>query len=315
MALQKVTPLKVGLLIVALAYFLFNAHSLFNLSWVGEWNRLTNNPTLRFDIYIEDVTAAVGVVFRFAAGIIGIVAVLYYFAKGIPSAAKLYKILKVIIVFEAIYWFGLVATAAVEVRSLIISPFHPSIINLLTSMMTGAIPAIVESVVFPVVLLILAYKLNPNKPSTTLKWTLITSTLMIFVFWLTNTSIWISIWRFRAGIGVTNYPVNTVSFILTVFGLLTLAIASIGFTITSMRAKPNPKLNLKVAGVFITAFGLYFLWNYLTWIFFGGNYLWSNWYAWFLGHNLDLWMLSLPMLGLPLLFANNVQQENFAEKA
>jgi len=309
---QKVTPLKVGLLIVVLAYFLFNAHSLFNLSWVGEWNRLTNNSTARFDIYMEDVTAAVGVVFRFAAGIIAVVAVLYYFTKGLPSTAKLYNILKIIIVFEAIYWFGLIATAAVEVHSLITSPFHSSIINLLTSMMTGTIPAVVESVAFPIVLLILAFKLNPNKPSATLKWTLITGTFLIFVFWLTNTSIWISIWRFRAGIGVTNYPVNTVSFILTVFGLLALAISSVGFTVVSLRSKPQPKLNLKAAGVFITAFGMYFLWNYLTWIFFGGNYLWSNWYAWFLGHNLDLWMLSLPLLGLPMLFSNRDSQENLS---
>ena len=36
---------------------------------------------------------------------------------------------------------------------------------------------------------------------------------------------------------------------------------------------------------------MYFLWNYLTWIYFGGDAVWSTWYAWFLGHNLDLWML------------------------
>lgn len=306
---QKVTPLKVGLLIVVFAYFLFNAHSLFNLSWVGEWNRLTNNSTARFDIYIEDVTAAVGVVFRFAAGIIAVVSVLYYFTKGLPSTAKLYNILKVIIVFEAIYWFGLVATAAVEVRSLIMSPFHLSIVHLLTSMMTGAIPAVVESVAFPIVLLILAYKLNPNKPSTTLKWTLISGTFLVFVFWLTNMSIWISIVSFGGWIGVTNYLINMVSFILTIFGLLALAIYAAGYTVSFSRSKTQT-LSIKTVGVIITSLGMFFLWEYLSWIFFGGNYLWGSWYAWFLGHNLDLWLLSLPMLGLPLLFTNKDHQEN-----
>ncbi len=49
---------------------------------------------------------------------------------------------------------------------------------------------------------------------------------------------------------------------------------------------------------------MYFLWNYLTWIYFGGDAVWSYWYAWFLGHNLDLWFLSLPLMGLPLLFGD-----------
>jgi hypothetical protein len=35
-------------------------------------------------------------------------------------------------------------------------------------------------------------------------------------------------------------------------------------------------------------------------MFAGSN--WNEWYAWILGHNLDLWMLSLPLVGIPLLF-------------
>jgi hypothetical protein len=311
MTLQKVTPLKIGLLIVALAYFLFNAHSLFNLAWVGEWNRFTNlSAAARFDVYITDVVAFVGIVPRFIAGIIAISSVIYYMVKGTPSINRIFNILKAILVLEAIYWVGLVATAAVEIRSLIISPFHMSIANVLVSVMSGALPNFVESVAFPIVLLILAFKLNPNKPSTNIKWSLITATLLLFVFWLTNMSLWFSIVSFRGWSSVTNYPVNTVSFVLTVFGLLALSIFSIGFTVSSIRAKPVAKLNLKIAGVMITVLGLYFLWEYLSWIFFGGNYLWSDWYAWFLGHNLDLWLLSLPMLGLPLLFTNKDYPEN-----
>ena len=34
------TPLKIGLLIVTLSYFLFALHATFELSWVGEWNRI-----------------------------------------------------------------------------------------------------------------------------------------------------------------------------------------------------------------------------------------------------------------------------------
>lgn len=309
---QKVTPLKVGLLIVALAYFLFNAHSLFNLSWVGEWNRLTINHTLSFEIYIEDITAAIGVAFRFAASIIAVAAAIYYFSKGLPSIGKVYKILKVILVFEAIYWFGLVTTAGVDIRSLVLIQHH-TVTAVLNSLASNIIPDVVESIALPIILIVLAYKLNPEKPNQAIKWSLVTGTLLVFVFWVTNSSIWVYTLRGYGTKAITNYAVNTVAFASTVVGLLALAIYMSWFTVTSRKATALTEVHLKRAGVAITAFGLFFLWNYLTWVFFGGNYLWNSdqvWYAWFLGHNLDLWMLSLPLLGLPLLFMNKDRQDN-----
>jgi hypothetical protein len=312
MALQKATPLKVGLLVVALAYLLFNAHSLFNLSWVGEWNRLTVNQTLSFEIYIEDVTAAVGVAFRFAASIIAVAAAIYYFSKGLPSNDKVYKILKVILVFEAIYWFGLTTTAGVDIRNFVVA-HHLTVSGVLNSLASNIIPDVVESIVLPIILLVLAYKLNSNKLNQGIKWGLITGTLLVFVFWLTNSSIWVYSLQAYGTKAITNYAVNTVAFASTVVGLLALAIYASWFTVTSRKATSLTAVHLKRSGVAITAFGLFFLWNYLTWIFFGSNHLWNSdqvWYAWFLGHNLDLWMLSLPLLGLPLLFTYKNDEEN-----
>jgi thiamine transporter ThiT len=101
---------------------------------------------------------------------------------------------------------------------------------------------------------------------------------------------------------ITSYPQNMLSFIATAFGLLALAIYTGYFTWKSRGTQTLQDLNLKAVGGIITVLGMYFMWNYLTWIFFGGDYVWSSWYAWFLGHNLDLWMLSLPLVGLALLF-------------
>ena len=302
MMAKKYSALKVGLLIVAFAYLLFNAHSLFNLNWWGEWDRITTNPTLQFYIYIEDIVAAVGIVFRFVASIIAVGAIAYYFKKALPSTAKLYNFLKIILIFEAIYWFGLTATAGVEVYTFALRSY-PSIVSAVTSLMIGPIPTVMESIVLPIVMLVLAFKLNPDKPANIpIKWGLITGTIMIFVFWLTNSSIWFSILSYTGWVGITNYPINMVSFVLTVFGLLALAIYSAIFTVAYSRAKTQ-RLSVRTAGVIILAVGLFFLWEYLSWIIFDvNNNLWSSWYAWFLGHNLDLWMLSLPLVGLPLLF-------------
>ncbi len=300
--IQKYSALKVGLLVVGLAYLLFNAHSLFNLNWWGEWDRITTNPTLQFYIYIEDIVAAVGIVFRFVASIIAVGAIGYYFRRAIPSTAKLYKILRVILIFEAIYWFGLSSTAGVEVYSFALQS-HSSIVAALTSLMIGPIPTVMESIVLPIMIILFAFKLNPNKPADKpIRWGLVTGTIMIFVFWLTNSSIWLSILSYTGWSGITNYPINTVSFILTVFGLLVLGIYSAIFTAAYSRAK-TWRSWVRTAGAIILAVGLFFLWEYLSWIIFDvNNNLWSSWYAWFLGHNLDLWMLALPLLGLPMLF-------------
>jgi hypothetical protein len=299
---QKYSVLKIGLLIVVVAYLLFNAHSLFNLNWWGEWERLTTDPTLQFYIYIEDIFAGVGIAFRFIASIIAFGAIVYYFRRALPSTAKLYRILKFILFFEAIYWFGLSSTAGVEVYSFALGN-HSSVVAALTSLMIGAIPAVMEAIVLPIMILLLAFKLNPSKPvNIPIKWGLITGTIMIFVFWLTNSSIWFSILSSSGWGGITNYLINTVSFVLTVFGLLVLAIYSAIFTVTYCRAKTQI-LSVRTAGIIILAVGLFFLWEYLSWIIFDvNNNLWSFWYAWFLGHNLDLWMLALPLIGLPMMF-------------
>jgi hypothetical protein len=302
MMVQKSTALKVGLLTVAIAYLLFNAHSIFNLNWWGEWDRLASPGSFgAFYIFITDIAAAPGMAFRFVAGIIAVIAVAYYIKKPPPTTKKLYDILKVILVFEAIYWFGLVATAGLEIYFLIVVP-STSIMATLTTAMEGALANTLEAIVLPIILLVLAFKLNPNKPSSIpIKWALISGTTLIVSLWLVNMSLWVSTVATIGWAGVTNYAVNTVSFVLTVVGMLILSLFTAWYTISYIRAKPQV-LSLKTVGVIITALGMYFLWEYLSWIFFGGDYLWSNWYAWFLGHNLDLWMLALPLVGIPMLF-------------
>jgi hypothetical protein len=294
------SPLKIGLLIVAIAYFLFTFHAMFTLSWIGEWESLGGN--LGFVIFVEDISASIGLIFRLAASISALVGIILYFVKKGLSAQTTMKILRVILVCEAIYWLGLLASGVmplVYLRGL----GDRSLLSVLTSVFTSDIPCLVESIAIPVALFMLASKMNPKKPlKGAIKWGLIAGTVYIFVFWLVNTSIWILTIRQKGTEYLTSYPENLVSFALTTVGLLALTIFAAYFSKKSMGAETLDMLKLRTSGAIITALGLYFLWNYLTWIFFGGDYLWSAWYAWFLGHNLDLWILSIPLVGLPLLF-------------
>jgi hypothetical protein len=209
-----------------------------------------------------------------------------------------------ILVFEAIYWLGLLVTGVMGVQGLLFREFGSrTIISILNSLVTNVIPSLVESIGIPIALFVLAFKLNPKKPiKGIIKWGLITGTIYILVFWLLNTSMWLVTIRQKGMEYLTSYPENLLSFATTTVGLLALAIFSTYFTKESAGTETLDNLRLRTVGVIISALGMYFLWNYLTWIFFGGDYLWSSWYAWFLGHNLDLWLLSIPLVGLPLLF-------------
>jgi hypothetical protein len=164
----------------------------------------------------------------------------------------------------------------------------------------------VESIAVPVVLLKLVFELNLEKPAKgAVKWGLIAGAVYVFVFWLDNTCNWIYVaMQEDKGIGyLTAYPENLLSFGLTTVGLLAMGIYTAYFAKKSVGTETLAGLKLKTVGVIIVLVGSYFLWNYLTWIFFGTSQSWSAWYAWFLGHNMNLWALSLPLVGLPLLFA------------
>jgi len=303
------TPLRIGLFIVVLSYFLFALHDTFTLSWIGEWNRLGGKGHFLFDVYVEDIVAFPGVVFRFAAGIIAFATIIYYFAKRNLSKPATFKILRCIVAFEGIYWLALFPTGYFEFRDLFFSgSAQRSITSVLNSFALGELPLLVESIVLPAFLFILAYKLNPNKPlKGQIQWGLITGALYVFVFWLLNATMWISTVNGKGTGYLTSYPQNLLSYVLSAFGLLALAICTAGFSVKSRRAESLQELNLKIVGVILLALGLYFLWNYLTWIYFGG---WSSWYAWFMGHNEDLWIMSLPLLGLPLLFTDKLREKN-----
>ncbi len=296
-------PLKAGLLTVALSYFLFNIHSVFTLQWIGEWER--PGGSINYVQLIEDIPATIGLIFRLLASIIALTAVIYYiFNKGF-SRPKLFTALKLIFIFEGIYWLGLIATGAFSVYFFVTMILNNRpLFSVLNSLALSVIPTLIESVILPVCLFILAFKLSPNKPlKAAIKWGFITGIIYIVVFWLIYSSIWILILEDPLlGSGyLISYPQNLVSFIVTIFGLPSLIIYTAYFGRKSSGIETFLELKMQTAGAIILAAGMYFLWNYVSWVIFGEG-IWSYWYAWFLGHNMDLWMLSLPLVGLPLLF-------------
>ena len=300
---KQITPLKVGLLTVAIAYFLFTLHAAFTLEWIGEWDRISGGSSqTTFWILITDVSAGFFLVFRFLGSLIAVSAVILYLSKKGLLQGTVYKLLRVILVFEGLYWVGLLPSGIWGIL-----PLGGSF-NIGFFLSTG-LPCMFASIGIPISLFILAFKLSPNKPlKGSIIWATIAGVFYIFAFWLNNSGMWI-ITIMGKGFGfVTDTPQYLASFVTTLVGLLALAILTAYFAKKSIETE---QIHWPTVGAILTALGMYFLWNYLTWIFFGG---WNQWYAWILGHNLDLWILSLPLVGLPLLFYRKpVKQTNDTE--
>ena len=300
---QKIqTAIKLAIITIAMAYFLFNLHTMATLEWIGEWARTPGRiNTIQL---IEDIDATIGNSFRMAGSAIAIAALIYYFAKGISKKRSL-LVLRLVVVFEAIYWFGLVASGVSGIFRVLTSS------RSLTYSLGYALPAILEATIIPITLIILAYKLSPNKPlKNAIKWSLISVTVLIFVYWLLNTGIWALALPIKGTKYLTTYPYMMVAFLSTAVGLLALAIYSLYATKKLSGIENLQDLKLRPVGVIILGLGLFYLWNYLTWIFFGGDYVWSSWFAWLLGHNIDLWMLSFALIGIPLIFLDTIEKRN-----
>lgn len=309
-----VTPLKAGLLIVAVTYFLFTLHATFTLEWIGEWDRIAGGA-IRTIILVEDVTAFVCLIFRFLASIIALAAVIFYFVKKGISKQATYRVLRVVIIFEAIYWLGLVTTTYFTVASFASTLITQPTGVVLQSLLMGVIPSVVESIILPIVLFILAFKLSPNKPlNGAIKWATISGIFYVLSFWLVYSSIWIGVVQSKGIEYLITRPENILSFVLTVGGLLAIAIYMGYFAKKSSSVQSLGELKQGTLGIILLALGIYFLWNYLSWVILAGAQ-WNDWYAMFLGHNMNLWMLSLPLVGLPLLFYNQQNHDKPMQKS
>ncbi len=108
---QKIqTAIKLAIITITIAYFLFTFHTMATLSWIGEWARTPGRiNTIQL---IEDINATIGNSFRMAGSAIAIVALIYYFAKKGISKNRSFLVIRLVLVFEAIYWFGLLSSGA-----------------------------------------------------------------------------------------------------------------------------------------------------------------------------------------------------------
>jgi hypothetical protein len=284
-------PLKTGLFLTALAWFSFSFYefilSIFHRGVV-------------WPIIVTDVPSVIGLGFRTAAGFIAIVTILLYLTKKDLSGPETIMSLRWILLLEAAYSLSLIPSAALGFYSLLGHMGVPSLYGFIES----TLPCLMIGIFIPICLMKLFFSLSPKKTArAAIKWALITGTFYLFVYWLNNMGNWIYTLGLEKGLTyITSYPLNMFSFILTTFGLLLIALYAAYFSKKTLCNKNLATVDLRQVGIIITALGLYFNLVYSLWLFFGAVGGWGSWYAWFFNHNMDLWLLALPFIGLPLLY-------------
>lgn len=286
------SSLKVGLLLVALTWFFFTGYEFIK----GAFNIFRNS----FWISLTDTAGTFGLGFRTVAALIAVFTILFFIFKKDLSKPELFmsirwmllgEIVCFLALFPVVIW-GLSIVAGADISMMGLGYFIES-----------TLPVMIESIGIPILLIKLFFELNPNKPARgAIKWALIAGTFYIFVHWVNNTGNWIGAISRKGMEYVTAYPDHILSVGLTSIGLLALALYAAYFTKKSIGANSLSELDLRKVGCIITALGMYFLIIYFMWLFLGTDAKWSTWYAWFLGHNMDLWVMMLPLVGLPLLF-------------
>ena len=284
--------LKFGFLIVAITWLLFTAFHFLR----GAFNIYRDY----FWISLTDTAGALGLSFRTMGALIAVLTILFFILKKDLKKPELFMSIRWILVGEIVCFLSLIP---VVIWGLSVVIGTESNIFGLGSFVESTLPVMIEAIGIPIVLSKLFLELNPNKPAKgAIKWGLISGVFYIFVFWINNTGNWMGAISRKGFEYVTAYPDHILSFGLTSIGLLLLALYGVYIIKDSTGANSLDELDLHKIGVLITGVGLYFMVNYVMWLFLGTDAKWSTWYAWFLGHNVELWLMSIPLIGIPLLF-------------
>jgi hypothetical protein len=184
----------------------------------------------------------------------------------------------------------------------------------------AAIPTLAMVTIIPIVLLKLRSKIVSGSSTSQdiVKWSCLTAfTYIIVLFWFSYSMAWLGnmVPFARAG-GQYGWsfllePINFVSFAVTVFGLLLVAIVTLKLTFPALKKMPV-KFGLGSIGAIMVAFGGYFIFNLLYYYLTGGYAPHPNvWYE-MIGppHNVNLWCLAFVFTGLVLLISNKLKNNS-----
>jgi hypothetical protein len=255
-----------------------------------------------------------GLLLRAIAAIIATVAFAIYYRKGWTGRVR--NLFGAFIALEAIYLMSILPTAWIgpEVGDIVLIP-------------EATIPSLFEGIVVSIPLLITAVRLRwPGKAGTAARWACISGVLYIFALWVRFFGQWIAtfiqtdLYTYYSYGGfpahgfsyIIDYPLNMLNFIITAVGLPLIAFYLLIISLPAIR-NLGTQIDMRRVGLVLTLLGAYFLISFFLFYAFpayvGEKSIVKSFFT---GHNVDLWMLALPIAGIPLMLRSknkNKQEE------
>jgi len=326
--------LRFWVLTVASTYFAYNVYfavsgmrdSLGMLTHTYIYTSLTHNPWWWLFLFYssEGVSGSIAILSRAIAGAFAVYAAFLFWRKKDNTLLTMRQSACMALLLEAVFFLALIPSiitaAAYNSTSQLLFYFGhtPGILLIYCTL----IPCLAMVLIVPPLLLKLRAVVKKEAPShEILKWTCLAGVGYLFaVFWFNYTMLWAGeavpytrVYE-QWGLSFVLQPANFLSFFLTVFGLLALAIAALVTTLPAIK-KQLTLPNLAWVGVFMVALSGYFIFN-LFYYYLTGAYPAhpSVWYE-VIGplHNPNLWAVALIFLGAPLIAYGKIRKSNAAE--
>ncbi len=319
---KHVGSLSFWVLVVIAVYFAYGIYfaasgmrdSIGMLSHEYIYTSLSQNPWWWMVLFYgsEGVTGSISIISRAIAGAFAFYAAFLYWRKKAPAMPAIRKSASVALLFEAIFFLALIPSiiAAVVYNLSSENLFYFGHTPELLLLYCTVIPILAVVLVVPPLLLKLRATIKNEASKQEIgRWACLTAVAYMFVvFWFTYCMFWMGetvpypgVYP-KWGLDFVLQPANLLSFSLTVFGLLALAVAALLTTLPTIR-KQTAELNLTCIGAIMIAFGAYFIFNVFYYYLTGGYQ--ANPSVWYevIGplHNPNLWTIAIAFLGVPVL--------------
>jgi hypothetical protein len=271
----------------------------------------------------EGVAGSVAIVVRAVSGAFAVYGAYLFWRKKDTSMPNLRKSLSAFLLLEAVFFLTLIASvvaaAAYNIAndpSLFYFGHTPEALLLYVTL----IPCLAIVIVVPPLLLKLRASINHKVSVQEIaKWASLTGVGYLFViFWFNFSMMWTGITvpytrvYEQYGLDFVLQPANLLSFVLTLFGLLAVAVTGLVTTLPLIRKRFTlPKPNLTWVGLVLVGLGGYFVITTFYYYLTGGYSAHpSVWYE-VIGplHNPNLWVISLVFLGIPLIINGRIKKE------
>ncbi len=278
------------------------------------YQKLSEGPSWWMILYYsgEGVAGTVGLVIRAVGGFFAFYAAALFLWKKEQSLPQVRRKAGVALLFEGVYFLSLIPSAITAFAYYFVdgNVFYFDHTPPLILLYVAAFPTLAMVSVMPAVLFKLRSKVTDNASSLEItKWISLTAfAYMLVVFWFGYSMAWLGNMvpfdraRGQYGWSFLLEPINFTSFIVTVVGLLVIALFTLKLTLSASKALA-PKMDVRGIGVVMLAFGGYFIFNLFYFYLTGGYSPHPNvWYE-MIGppHNVNLWCIVSVFLGFTFL--------------